>query len=81
MGLAYAAGWLAVLSAQAGGAGGLAAPLVAGRLGTALGAGTGGPCIALVTGAGLSAGSGIVPGLAVAALAGSALALAARRMV
>ncbi len=81
MGLAYAAAWLAVMSAQAGGAGGLAAPLVADRLGTALGAGVGGVCIALATGAGLSVGSGIGLGLAVAALAGSALALAARRMV
>lgn len=81
MGLAYTGAWLAVMSAQAGGSGSLAGPLVADRLGTALGAGVGGACIALVTGAGLGVGSGIGTGLAVAAVIASALALSARRMV
>jgi hypothetical protein len=81
MGLAYTGAWLAVMSAQQGRAAGLAGPLVADRLGTALGAGVAGACIALAAGAGLGVGGGIGLGLAVAVAAGCALALTARRMV
>jgi MFS family permease len=81
MGLAYTGAWLAVLSAQAKEAAGLAGPLAADRLGTALGAGTAGACIALLTGAGLGVGNGIGLGLAVALAAVAALARSAQRMV
>jgi MFS family permease len=83
MGLAYTGSWLAVMTAQQAGGGaatGLAGPLVADRLGTALGAGAGGVCIALATGAGLSVGGGIGLGLAVAVAGAILLAVAARRM-
>jgi predicted MFS family arabinose efflux permease len=85
MGLAYTGVWLAVMRAQedadglAGSAGGLAGPLVADRLGTALGAGVGGVCIALATRAGLAVGTGIGLGLAFAAASACAVAAAARR--
>jgi hypothetical protein len=79
MGLAYTGAWLAVMAAGEGTAGRLAGPLVADRLGTALGAGVGGVCIALATRAGLAVGTGIGLGLAVAAAAVCALAAAARR--
>jgi predicted MFS family arabinose efflux permease len=80
MGLAYTGAWLAVMAAQDGAPSGLAGPLVADRLGTALGAGVGGVCVAMATRAGLGVGSGIGLGFAVAAAAACALAAAAWRM-
>jgi MFS family permease len=83
MGLAYSGAWLAVMAAQQAGGGeasGLAGPLVADRMGTALGAGAGGVCIAVATRAGLGVGSGIGIGLAVAVAGAVAIAIAARRM-
>jgi MFS family permease len=83
MGLAYTGAWLAVMAAQqaeSGAATGLAGPLVADRLGTALGAGVGGVCIAAATTAGLGVGSGIGLGLAIAVASAAAIAVAARRM-
>jgi MFS family permease len=83
MGLAYTGAWLAVMAAQqaeSGAATGLAGPLVADRLGTALGAGVGGVCIAAATTAGLGVGSGIGLGLAIAVAGAAAIAVAARRM-
>jgi hypothetical protein len=85
MGLAYTGVWLAIMRAQedadglAGAAGGLAGPLVADRLGTALGAGVGGVCIALATRAGLAVGTGIGLGLVFAAASAGTVAAAARR--
>jgi MFS family permease len=84
MGLAYSGAWLAAMAAgQAddGGATRLAGPLVADRMGTALGAGAGGVGIATATRAGLGVGTGIGIGLAVAVAGACAVAVAARRMV
>jgi MFS family permease len=83
MGLAYSGAWLAAMAAgQAddGGATRLAGPLVADRMGTALGAGAGGVGIATATRAGLGVGTGIGIGLAVAVAGACAVAVAARRM-
>ena len=83
MGLAYSGAWLAAMAAgQAddGGATRLAGPLVADRMGTALGAGVGGAAIAAATRAGLGVGTGIGIGLAVAVAGACAVAVAARRM-
>jgi MFS family permease len=83
MGLAYTGAWLAAMAAgQTGGGGGarLAGPLVADRMGTALGAGVGGVGIAAATRAGLGVGTGIGIGLAVAVAGACAIAVAAHRM-
>jgi predicted MFS family arabinose efflux permease len=81
MGLAYTGAWLAAMDAQAGPATGLAGPLVADRVGTALGAGVGGVCVAVAAGAGLGISGGIGIGLAVAAAGACAVTVAARRMI
>ncbi len=81
MGLAYTGTWLAAMDAQTGPATGLAGPLVADRVGTALGAGAGGVCVAVAAGAGLGISGGIGIGLAVAAAGACAVTVAARRMV
>jgi len=81
MGLAYTGAWLAAMDAQAGPATGLAGPLVADRVGTALGAGVGGVCVAVATSAGFGIRGGIGIGLAVAAAGACAVTVAARRMV
>jgi MFS family permease len=83
MGLAYTGAWLATMAAQqsdGGGAVRLAGPLVADRMGTALGAGVGGVGIAVATRAGLGVGIGIGIGLALAVAGACATAVAARRM-
>jgi MFS family permease len=83
MGLAYSGAWLAAMAAgqaDGGGATRLAGPLVADRMGTALGAGIGGVGIATATRAGLGVGTGIGVGLAVAVAGACAIAVAARRM-
>jgi MFS family permease len=83
MGLAYTGAWLAAMAAGQTGGGGatkLAGPLVADRMGTALGAGVGGVGIAVATRAGLGVGTGIGIGLAVAAAGACAIAVAAHRM-
>jgi hypothetical protein len=81
MGLAYTGAWLAAMDAQSGPATGLAGPLVADRVGTALGAGVGGVCVAVAAGAGLGIPGGIGIGLAVAAAGACTVIVAARRMV
>jgi predicted MFS family arabinose efflux permease len=81
MGLAYTGTWLAAMDARAGPATGLAGPLVADRVGTALGAGVGGVCVAVAAGAGLGISGGIGIGLAVAAAGACAVTVAARRMI
>ena len=83
MGLAYTGAWLAAMAAGQTGGGGatkLAGPLVADRMGTALGAGVGGVGIAAATRAGLGVGTGIGIGLAVAVAGACAIAVAAHRM-
>lgn len=83
MGLAYTGAWLAAMAAGQTGGGGatkLAGPLVADRMGTALGAGVGGVGIAVATRAGLGVGTGIGIGLAVAVAGACATAVAAHRM-
>ena len=83
MGLAYTGAWLAAMAAGQTGGGGatkLAGPLVADRMGTALGAGVGGVGIAVATRAGLGVGTGIGIGLAVAVAGACAIAVAAHRM-
>ncbi len=83
MGLAYTGAWLAAMAAGQTGGGGatkLAGPLVADRMGTALGAGAGGVGIAVATRAGLGVGTGIGIGLAVAVAGACAIAVAAHRM-
>jgi hypothetical protein len=80
MGLAYTGAWLAAMDAQVCPAVGLAGPLVADRVGTALGAGVGGVCIAVATGVGLGLAGGIGLGLAVAAAGACAVTVAAPRM-
>jgi MFS family permease len=80
MGLAYTGAWLAVMAAQPGPASGLAGPLVADRMGTALGAGVGGLCIAAATLVGVGIAGGIGLGLAVGAAGACAVAVAARRI-
>ena len=83
MGLAYTGAWLAAMAAGQTGGGGatkLAGPLVADRMGAALGAGVGGVGIAAATRAGLGVGTGIGIGLAVAVAGACAIAVAAHRM-
>lgn len=81
MGLAYTGTWLAAMAAQTGPAAGLAGPLVADRVGTALGAGAGGVCVAVAISAGLGIPWGIGLGLTVAAAGACVVTVAARRMV
>jgi predicted MFS family arabinose efflux permease len=84
MGLASTGVWLAAMAARPaaedGSAPALAAPLVADRAGTALGAGVGGVCVAVATSSGLGVGTGIGLGLAVAATGACMLAVSARRI-
>jgi MFS family permease len=94
MGLASTGVWLAAMAARPGeGAGegdvdgtrdgsapALAAPLVADRAGTALGAGVGGVCVAVATASGLGVGTGIGLGLVVAAAGACVLMASSRRI-
>ncbi len=68
MGLAYSGVWLAVMTHRD-----LTGPMVAERLGTALGAGVGGVFIAGLTRAGLGIGAGIAAGLVLAVVAAAVL--------
>lgn len=96
MGLASTGVWLAAMAARPvppegpvegtaegtrdGSAPALAAPLVADRAGTALGAGVGGVCVAVATASGLGVGTGIGLGLVVAAAGACVLMASSRRI-